>query len=141
MKLCWGGNGVDFPDIVRVEIGKGTGREKYSTDMLFDKVGVIGGGGNSGFQALNLAVQFGARDIVLIGFDMTDKAGVHWYGRNHWAGANNPDESNFGRWRSALDRAAPELARRGVRVINGNPQSAITAFPRMAFDAAVSEFE
>jgi hypothetical protein len=137
--MCWAGNGADFPDLVRVEIGKGGGPERYSTDMLFEKVGVIGGGGNSGFQALNLAAQFGADRILLIGFDMTDRSGVHWYGRNKWPMANNPDQSNFTRWLGAMDRAAPELARRGVRVINANPASAITAFPRMSLRQAVDE--
>ena len=42
----------------------------------------IGGGGNSGFQALNLALQWGARKIILVGFDLTDENGLHWYGRN-----------------------------------------------------------
>ena len=35
--------------------------------------------------------------------------GVHWYGRNNWSMANNPDETNFRRWRENFDRAAPSF--------------------------------
>jgi hypothetical protein len=64
-------------------------KEKYSDDLQWT-AGVVGGGGNSGFQAVNLAAQFGASRIILIGFDMTDRGGKHWYGRNHWPMSNNP---------------------------------------------------
>ena len=37
--------------------------------------GLIHYGANSGFQAVNLAIQFGARYIVLIGFDMREVNG------------------------------------------------------------------
>jgi hypothetical protein len=39
--------------------------------MLFEEVGVVGWGGNSGFHAVNLAAQFGAKKILLVGIDFT----------------------------------------------------------------------
>ena len=42
----------------------------YVHDLLFQEPGVVGSGGNSGFQMINLAAQFGATGIALIGFDM-----------------------------------------------------------------------
>jgi hypothetical protein len=98
--------------------------------------GVIGGGGNSGFQALNLAVQFGAREIVLVGFDMHVGAGVHWHGR-HGPGLNNPDAHNTARWRATLDAQAGRLADLGIRVINASPNSALTAFPKTPLEDAL----
>lgn len=102
--------------------------------LAFDEVGSVGAGGNSGFQALNLALQFGASRILLIGFDM---AGQHWYGRNNWQGAGNPSEGNFKRWIAAFDVAAGQLAERGVEVINASPISAIKAYPKRSIAEAL----
>lgn len=126
LKVTWSGSQVDFPNLRRVEIAKD--KSGFTNRMLFDKPGHIGGGGNSGFQAMNLAVQLGATRVLLIGFDMNDRGGVHWYGRNGWQMANNPDETNFRRWRSAMDGAAEALKARGVEVVNTSPYSSLTAF-------------
>lgn len=99
--------------------------------LLFGETGAVGAGGNSGFQATNLAVQFGAKRILLIGFDATDRGGVHWYGRNGWAGGNNPSEHNFRRWKTALEAAEPDLRARGVEVVNASLQSAIQAYRKV----------
>jgi hypothetical protein len=138
LKVAWSGAQVDYPDLLRVEIA-GTGRA-YGNTMQFDQIGKVGGGGNSGFQALNLAAQLGANRILLVGFDMTDGAGAHWYGRNNWHMANNPDESAFRRWRPALDAAAPVLAARGVDVVNASPASALSGFRKASIDAALEQW-
>ncbi|HCZ48509.1 MAG TPA: hypothetical protein DCZ11_05850, partial [Gammaproteobacteria bacterium] len=44
-------------------------------------------GGNSGYQALNLAVLLGAERVILLGYDMH---GGHWHGR-HGGRLNNPE--------------------------------------------------
>lgn len=98
--------------------------------ILMDRVGLVGAGGNSGFHALNLAVQFGAKRVLLIGFDCQDRSGVHWYGRNGWTGGNNPSESNFRRWRAALAAAAKDLESHGVEVVNASPITDLKCFPR-----------
>jgi hypothetical protein len=104
--------------------------EPLSDSILTEEVGVVGAGGNSGFQALNLAVQFGARRVLLLGFDCQDRSGVHWYGRNMAQGMGNPSEGNFRRWRAAFLTAAPTLTGLGVEVINASPISDVKAFPR-----------
>lgn len=68
---------------------------------------------------------------------MTDRSGVHWYGRNGWQGANNPSETNFRRWMQAFDAAGPVLESLGVEVINASPQTAMKSFPRRSFDDAL----
>lgn len=105
--------------------------------MVFDGE-AIGGGGNSGFQALNLVVSmFGAKRIVLIGFDMNDQGGLHFYGRNRWSLANNPDHTNFRRWIDNMSAAAIELARRGLQVVNVSPNSSLTCFPKRSIEDAL----
>jgi hypothetical protein len=65
---------------------------------------------------------------------MTDASGVHWYGRNNWNGANNPDSSNFKRWISAFENAARQCRELGVEVINCSAVSALTCFPKMSLE-------
>lgn len=134
MKVCFRGNHLhDYPDIVRVDI------EAKMDRLLFDEVGRIGAGGNSGFQALNIAAQLGADRIILVGFDMNDDHPQHWYGRNRWPMANNPDRSNFRRWRDGFGTAAAQLRAMGVRVVNASPKTALTCFPVMGLDEAMKE--
>lgn len=94
--------------------------------ILVDEPLKLGSGGNSGFQAINLVIQWGVRDIILVGFDMR---GSHWYGRNK-PPMNNPDKSNFDRWLKGFETAAPVLRQMGVTVINASPTSAIKCFPK-----------
>lgn len=113
-----------YRDLVRVDV-------KHEDKMLVETPGVIGSGGNSGFQAVNLAVQFGATSIILVGFDMTDRSGKnHWYGRNNWRNANNPDSLNFQRWLKAFNLALPQLRSLGVEVVNASADTVLEVFPR-----------
>jgi hypothetical protein len=93
--------------------------------LSFDVPGVVGSGGNSGFQLFNLVQQFGCTGIMLLGFDM---GGEHWYGRNRWDHANNPDNANFKRWAKAFDSNAAAVDSRGVDVVNTSRTSRIKAF-------------
>ncbi len=90
--------------------------------------GEIGSGGNSGFQAVNVALQFGARDIALAGYDLACERGLHWHGP-HPAGLNNPTAKTLAEWRQRLDDAAPALAALGARVCVVSP-SALKNYPR-----------
>lgn len=108
--------------------------------MLFDEPGVIGSGGNSGFQALNLAAQFGATRILLVGFDMHSANGVHWYGRNVGNNRNNPSDYNFARWREVLGKQSKVLRALGVEVVNASPESALICFPKMSVEDALKRW-
>jgi hypothetical protein len=111
--------------------------DKYSNDLLLGAVGKVGAAGNSGFQALNLAVQFGAKRILLVGFEASVRSGDHWYGRNSWNGANNPDERICERWRKAFDNASSVLDELSIDVINTAPFSQIKRFKKMSIEDAM----
>lgn len=106
--------------------------------LLFDEPGRVGSGGNSGFQAINLAAQFGARRILLIGFDFHGASGLHWYGPNVGRGMRNPKDTNFARWRAALASQAGTLARMGIEVVNASRGSALTCFDTASIDGALA---
>jgi hypothetical protein len=107
--------------------------------MQFDEPGVIGSGGNSGFQAINIAAQFGVSKILLIGFDMHTASGVHWHGR-HGNDLVNPTDFNFTRWRQVLDRASGLLNQLGVDVVNASPDSTLNAYPKMTVADAMTRW-
>lgn len=92
-------------------------------------------GHNGGYQAINLAVHFGARRIVLLGYDMqrTDNK-AHWFG-DHPTGLNNPPLPLF---IPQFEQVAPLLRARGIDVINSSRETALTMFPRQSLQAALS---
>lgn len=121
---------VQFPGILQIAIARAC------DEILTGEPGLVGDSGNSGFQALNLAVQFGAVKIILIGFDMRLDLGLHWHGK-HGRGLNNPSALNIAKWRRILDGQAPRLAALGVAVINCSAVSALEAFPKMSLAEAL----
>lgn len=136
-KISWAATG--YADVRTVQIAKGNGKGTWSEDLSFEP-DTIGGGGNSGFQALNLALQWGARRIIFVGLDMVETPRIHWYGRNNWPMANNPDRTNFKRWIANFDRIAPTLQRIGADVVNASPNSAVKAFRKASIEQALSEW-
>jgi len=103
----------------------------------FDSFGELGDGGNSGFQAVNVAAQFGGTRIALVGFDMSLERGFHFHGR-HKGPLNNPREAHLGRWRRAFAQAAPVYEAAGVEIVNTSEHSRLDAFPKMTLEAFLS---
>ncbi len=126
---------VQFKDIKLVTL------EKYDDVIRMAPLGQVAAGGNSGFQAVNLAVQFGAKKILLLGFDMDHKTRhPHWYGRNNGPGRTNPDHFNYDRWRKAFAQSSGVLHGAGVEVINGSLKSAVTTFRKLRVEETLAEW-
>lgn len=97
--------------------------------------GAVHSGGNSGYQAINLAYHFGARQIVLLGFDMHLQKGAHWHGDHE--GMLNAPASHVAVWRREFEPLAFDLRHAGVRVLNATEGSALTCFPRVGLAEAL----
>jgi len=83
-------------------------------------------GSNSGYQAINLAVHFGCKKIILIGYDMQHTGGKrHWHPDHPKSLKNSPGVS---RWRRNFEDAAMILEDMGIGVINCTIQTALTCF-------------
>jgi hypothetical protein len=81
-------------------------------------------GGNSGYQALQIAVHCGAARIILVGYDMRGK---HWFGDHPIrVGGVDPPFSDF---IAAFVAIVPELERHKVKVLNASPKSELKCFP------------
>jgi hypothetical protein len=95
-------------------------------------------GGNSGFQAINLAYLWGASRIVLLGFDMqVDQIS----GASHWFGEHKPapgvpvrNPKKFDSWIRHLETMARDLTDAGIQVYNATRTTALTCFPRIPID-------
>ena len=98
----------------------------YARDGLSERV-TIHYNLNSGAQAINLAVVWGAKRIYLLGFDFQPVDNKRHFFGDHPNEINRPFP-----WQKALDkmpRIAADLKRFGVECFNLSKQSAITAFP------------
>lgn len=114
------------------QFGLGRVNIDRSNNAILTGGDAVGDGGNSGFQALNLAIKWGAKRVLLVGFDMTISGGEHWHGR-HPTGLNNPRQHTIRRWLSAEWSTPP-----GLEIVNCNPESALDAYPKMSFEDAWS---
>jgi hypothetical protein len=124
-----------YPALKRVQIEQVT-----SDEILTDKPSYVGAGGNSGFQAMNLAIQFGATGIALLGIDCNLEHGEHWHGR-HAYHMNNPAPSNVKRWRAAFDGVADKIKKMGIDVVNCSPISALANYPKMTVAQALERWQ
>lgn len=86
-------------------------------------------GYNSGYQALGLAVKFGATRILLLGYDMR---GGHFHGAH-------PDNTKppFSLCIPIFATLVAPLAALGVEVINCTRKTALTCFPRVPLEVAL----
>lgn len=84
--------------------------------------------GNSGAQAINLAYLWGARRILLVGFDMCKRGDVvHWFGDHPRPLKNDPA---FARFVEGMGPMAADLHAAGVEVINCCRWSALPYWPK-----------
>lgn len=111
-----------------------------SNDVLVERPSYVGAGGNSGFQALNLAIQFGATGVMLVGIDCSLDYGGHWH-KNHPMPMSNPAATNVQRWQQAFEGAAPQIAALGVDVVNCSPISKLTSYPKMTIAEALERWQ
>jgi hypothetical protein len=84
-------------------------------------------GRNSGYQAVNVAVHFGARRIVLLGFDMQrdDKQRSHFFGEH----AYQTVPSHYDMFTRCFDSMIEPLQALGVEVLNATRATALRCFP------------
>jgi len=91
--------------------------------------------GSSGYAGLNLAYLKRAKKITLLGYDYGLLQGRHHYhNRYPW---HKPGTGQWARWAAGYESALPQLKSAGIEVINANPQSAITAFPKLSLIEAL----
>lgn len=86
---------------------------------------------NSGYRAIELAIELGATRVLLLGYDCSVAAGTHWHGDHDKT--KNPDAKRCAVWLNQFAR----LDMRGAQVINCSRETALTCFPRMRLEDAL----
>lgn len=125
-KTNWGKNSAEGITLLRCETDP-------SVDSgLATDPGCVNSGGNSGYQAINLALHLGAKTIILLGFDMCWNGGkAHWFG-NHPKGLNNAEPNKY---IAAFRTIKPES--HGIEIVNCSRYTALDAFPCRDLDDAL----
>lgn len=90
------------------------------------EVGHLATGGNSGFQALNLAVLEGAERVILLGYDYGYQKdnNKHWWDKTH---PRTSRYSDYNSWIKRMEKAAPLIP---AQVINCTPTTSLTCFSK-----------
>jgi len=133
-KGYWVHGGEGFTDHPQVRQLPFTGQVGLETNP-----GGLRSGSNSGYQAINLAYLFGAKRIILLGYDMQCIGGrTHWHDRS-----GEPPASYFGNvlqheFLPLFSHLVAPLKEAGVEVINSTPGSALTCWPQMDLEEALS---
>lgn len=119
---------IPYPDVQLLQNTGFVGLELEPTGLR--------AGYNSGYQAINLAVHFGAKRILLLGYDMRPAQD----GRTHWHG-DHPDHqpSPYAQMISAFGTLLDPLKELGVSVINCSRRTALTCFPCATIEDALME--
>lgn len=93
-------------------------------------------GANSGYQMVNLAYLFGAKKIILLGFDMKrgENKKSHWHG-DHPGALNKSMPIN--KWIQNFNPLASDLKAEGVTVINATRDSDLECFERQKLEVAL----
>jgi hypothetical protein len=111
---------IDWPD---VQVLRNTGTNGLELDPTGLRIG-----NNSGYQAINLAVHFGAAKIILLGFDCW--AGPN--GQQNWFGDHpNHVRSPYPLFLQQFATIAEPLKAAGVEVINCSRFTMLRCFPQM----------
>lgn len=89
--------------------------------------GRIAWGGNSGYCAIGLAVQFGARRIVLLGYDQQDDGRGHWHGQHP---ESVRKAFNWPMWHQRFAEMASDARRDGIEIVNCSRETGLRCFRR-----------
>lgn len=114
-------------NFINGEIGGGLAKRKNAIRL----------GGNSGFQALALAIHFGASRVILLGYDMQNQGRQsHWHGNHPRLG--NPMASKFRDWMGHFDTLKREVGK-ACRIVNATRETALKTFRRADLEACLAE--
>lgn len=86
---------------------------------------------NSGQLAIELAISCGARRVLLLGYDCSLRAGIHWHGDHE--NIRNPTRESVARWHEEFLRLRQWAA--GIEIINCSRETALKVFPRSTIEA------
>lgn len=117
-------------------------RQVHPHGLWMDDTACCATGGNSGYQAVNIAAHYGSKRILLLGYDCQTKT-VDNVTKTHWFGSHpSPtDPSAYICYLEYWKTLPAALAAHGLTVINCSRETALTMFPCMPIETAFGEAE
>ena len=88
---------------------------------------------NSGMRAVQLAMDKGAKRIILLGFDCSLANGIHWHGPHTKTGNPRPDSAAA--WQRHFAGVAAEAKKRRVTIVNCSRYTALKCFARATLES------
>lgn len=107
-------------------------RRGPKTGLTLDP-GKVGLGMNGVYQSINVAVHLGATRILLLGLDMHNKQGSHFFGHHP-----NQSQPPYSLCIQAFQTLVEPLQTAGVEILNCTPGTAVKAFPRVPLAEALA---
>lgn len=126
--VCAGGKSYHDPNVLTVY---------KSNSVCTMQKGRIGMKNNSGIGAINLAMQLGVSEIVLLGFDMGLKNGMNWHNNNITTNILKKQITERyyeGVRKTMCERVVDIVYRANIDVYNCTPETALDCFPVMSLD-------
>jgi len=110
-------------------------KDRNGGSHLSEDLSAITNGLNSGFGALNLAYQYGAKTIYLLGYDFMpgDNGDSHFHQGYRWHSARNA-KLLYPKWCELFEGTLPQLNRAGVQVWNCSNRSLLKAYPYKSYE-------
>jgi len=107
-------------------------RAIFKRGITFDRAkGTVCWNGNTGLAAINLAIYFGCKKIVLLGFDMklSNEGDSNW----HPNLKTKPNKSLYPRYLGSAQLVAKDIKAKfpDIEVLNANPGSAMEYFKKV----------
>jgi hypothetical protein len=127
-KFTLSGTATTWPGVVCLKRGQDTGLSENPEALALGRNGV--------YQAINLAVHFGATRILLLGVDMQNGARADGRGTSDHFFGHHPDNTGpqFSLCLERFKTLVAPLAARGVEVINCSRRTALRCFPMKALE-------
>lgn len=124
----------DYAHVIKI-----LGRDRSKKLGISTNPSLVSWNYNSGAAAINLAVHFGVKKIILLGFDMNldSNNNQHWHKVYDHSLDKIPELMKY--HLSGFPMIARDLRTLGVEVINCSPNSAIECFPKMSIKEVFNE--
>ena len=112
-------------------------RDKKHRFGITNKTDSISWNLNSGAAAINLAIHLGCKKIILLGFDMKldEEENQHWH--KYYTSVLKTVSGAFNAQSRGFPLIASQAAKKGVKIVNANPDSAIECFEKMNIKNAI----
>jgi hypothetical protein len=132
--MAFAGLKVSCQPVYGVNVLRNTGVLGFDPDP-----GAVRTGGNSGYQAIHIAMHTKASRILLCGFNMRSYDGNdHWH-PEHPKGLRTTTPELYNRWCERFEVLAQEAKLRNIDVVNVTPDSALTVFRKSTLEAELAK--